>query len=405
MKSIESKIDFEKNYSEFDEAWQKLRYLKEAEIYYYFCEVDALEGAWVHTEGKRKLMFSTFNYLGLLGDKGINEAAKRAVDKYGTGTHGSRILGGTLTVHAKLEKKIAEFTGREDAIAFSTGYTTNLATIKTIAGDRGWIFSDELNHASIIDGCIISKSNVSIFKHNDMADLERVLRQAPVDCRKLVVADAVFSMDGDIFNLPEAVELCRRYNALLMVDEAHSVGAIGETCRGIEEYFGLHGSIDIKMGTMSKAIPAIGGYIASSGKIINYLRHYARGFIFTAALPPAMAAAAHKAFEIIEAEGAGLQKKIKYNVRYFTDGLRNSGFDTGVSETPIIPVILGDDITAMRMTRICQENNVFVLPVLTPAVPPGTARIRLNVTAGHTVDDLDFALEVLTAAGRELGII
>lgn len=392
-------------YNVFDQRMERFEAFKKEDAYYYFQEVDSLDGAWVHTKNARKLMLATYNYLGLLGDKRINEAAKNAIEKYGSGTHGVRVFGGTLSLHSQLEKKIAEFTGRDAAMAFSTGFMTNVSTVSALVGRKDWVISDKLNHASIIDGCILSQAQFKRFKHNDMDDLEKVLRQVPDNCTKLVVADAVFSMDGDIFNLPAAAELCRKYNALLMIDEAHSVGVIGETGHGIEEHFGIPGVIDIKMGTLSKAIPAIGGYIAGKEGLINYMRHTARGFVFSAALPPPSAAAALKAFEIIEEEGSRLQKILNTNVKYFIGNLKKAGFDTGLTETPIVPIMLGEDSKAVHMTRICQENNIFVLPVLTPAVPPGTARLRVNVTAKHTIEEIDYVLEVITRGGKQLGII
>ena len=392
-------------YNVFDQRMERFEEFKKEDAYFYFQEVDSLDGAWVHTKNARKLMLTTYNYLGLLGDERIDEAAKNAIEKYGSGTHGVRVFGGTLSIHSQLEKKIAEFTGREDAMTFSSGFMTNVSTISTLVGRKDWVISDKLNHASIIDGCILSQAQFKRFKHNDMSDLEKVLRQAPENCTKLVVADAVFSMDGDIFNLPDAVELCRKYNALLMIDEAHSVGVIGETAHGIEEHFGIPGVIDIKMGTLSKAIPAIGGYIAGKERLINYMRHTARGSVFSAALPPPVVAAALKAFEIIEEEGNQLRKVLNTNVKYFIENLKKMGFNTGLTETPIVPIMLGEDSKAVHMTRICQENNIFILPVLTPAVAPGTARLRVNVTAKHTIEEIDYVLEVIARGGKQLGII
>jgi 7-keto-8-aminopelargonate synthetase-like enzyme len=232
-----------------------------------------------------------------------------------------------------------------------------------------------------------------------------VLRDAPANVTKLVVADAVFSMDGDIFNLPDAVELCRRYGARLMIDEAHSLGVLGPTGRGIEEYFGMPGSIDIKMGTLSKTIPGIGGYIAGDTKLINFLRHTARGFIFSAALPPAVCAAAATAFDVIDEEGPALLHRLQENVRHFVGGLRAVGFDTGRTCTPIVPILVYDEQPALEMTRYCQQHGLFVLPALPPAVPEGSARLRANVTAAHSAEDIDFAIGVFAEAGRACGIL
>ena len=388
-----------------DAMWERVQETRDAHMYYYFQAVDELDGPWVHTEGQRKLMFATYSYLGLLQHPRIIAAAKAALDKYGAGTHGVRILGGTLDVHVELEQTIAHFTGREDAIVYSSGYVTNLATISTLVGRGDWVLSDKWNHASIVDGCMLARGEFKRFKHNDMADLERMLQRAPESAGKLVVADAVFSMDGDIFDLPAAVELCRRYNARLMIDEAHSIGVLGETGRGIEEHFDMPGSIDIKMGTLSKTIPGIGGYIAGDRKLINFLRHSARAFIFSAALPPAVTAGIIEAFHVLEEEGQERSRILMQNVRHFIQGLQQAGFDTGQTVTPIVPILIGDEERTLRMTQYCQENGVFVLPVLPPAVPPGTSRLRANVTAAHTIQDIDFALDVFIQAGKMAGVI
>lgn len=388
-----------------DAMWERTETAKEAGIYYYFQPVDELDGPWVHTEGRRKLMFATYSYLGLINHPRVVAAAKAAVDKYGSGTHGVRILGGTLDLHTKVERRIADFMGREDAIVYPTGYVTNLATVSTLVGRGDWVISDKWNHASIVDGCILARGEFKRFRHNDMADLERVLAKAPADVGKLVVADAVFSMDGDIFDLPAAVALCQQYNARLMIDEAHSLGVLGATGRGIEEHFGMPGTIDLKMGTLSKTIPGIGGYIAGDAKLINFLRHTARGFVFSAALPPAVAGAILEAFDVIEDEGVARNQILSRNVTHFIGGLQAAGFDTGVTVTPIVPIMVGDEERALIMTKYCQDNGVFVLPVLPPAVQEGAARLRANVTAAHSVEDIDFALEVFMGAGKLVGLI
>lgn len=388
-----------------DEVLERIAWSKSLNAYYYQQAVEALDGAWVIVGGKRKLMFATYSYLGLLQHPDIVRAAQEATARYGAGTHGVRLLGGTLDLHLELEETIARFHNREAAIVYSSGYVTNLATISTLVGKGDWVISDKWNHASIVDGCLLARGEFVRFRHNDMDDLERRLRQAPARAGKLVVADAVFSMDGDIFNLPDAVALCRKYGARLMIDEAHSLGVLGATGHGIEEHFGMPGVVDIKMGTLSKTIPGIGGYITGSSDLIAFLKHSARGFVFSAALPPAVTAACTAAFGVIEREGVERNRILQRNVRHFLDGLKALGFDTGVSVTPIVPIMTWDDERAMLMTRYCQENGVFVLPVLSPAVPPGTSRLRANVTAAHTLADIDFALEVFAQAGREVGLI
>jgi glycine C-acetyltransferase len=388
-----------------DEWWERSEQAKAEDLYYYFQPVEKVDGAWVVTEGQRKLMFATYSYLGLLQHPRIVAAAQSAAAEYGAGTHGVRILGGTLDLHVDMEQTIAQFVGREDAIVFATGYVTNLATISALVGRGDWVLSDKWNHASIVDGCLLARGKFVRYRHNDMNDLEKELRSAPEDVGKLVVADAVFSMDGDIFNLPAAVEICRRYNARLMVDEAHSLGVLGKTGRGIEEYYDMPGSIDIKMGTLSKTIPGVGGYIASSRKLVNFLRHSARGFVFSAALPPAVTAAITEAFHVLEDEAVERNQILTRNVRHFIDGLQAAGFDTGLTVTPIVPIMVGTEERALAMTQYCQKHGVFVLPVLPPAVPEGAARLRANVTAAHTLEDIDFALGVFIKAGRLVGVI
>ena len=388
-----------------DAWWDRVTKTQEDENYYYFQPVEELDGPWVTTEGTRKLMFATYTYLGLIDHPRIVAAAKAAADKYGAGTHGVRILGGTLELHAEMERTIANFVGRDDAIVYSSGYVTNLATISTLVGKGDWVLSDKWNHASIVDGCILARGEFKRYRHNDMNDLKKQLRRAPEGVGKLVVADAVFSMDGDIFNLPAAVDLCRRYNARLMVDEAHSLGVLGATGRGIEEHFDMPGSIHLKMGTLSKTIPGIGGYIAGDKKLITFLRHTARGFVFSAALPPAVTGAIIEAFHVLEDEGVARNQILTRNVRHFIGGLQEAGFDTGITVTPIVPIMVGREDIAMQMTKYCQDHGVFVLPVLPPAVQEGAARLRANVTAAHSPADIDFALSVFIAAGREAGVI
>ena len=384
-----------------DAIWERTELAKKADDYYYFQAITALDNssAWVSTSEGKKLMFATYNYLGLLGDPRINEAAIKA------GTHGVRIFGGNLDLHEELEDKIANFTNRESAIVYSTGYMTNLTTINSLVSAEDWIISDRLNHASIVDGCLISRAQFKRFKHNDMEDLERLLKLAPENVTKLVIADAVFSMDGDIFNLPVASKLCKKYGAILMIDEAHSIGVLGKNGHGIEEYFNLDNVIDVKMGTLSKVIPAIGGYISGDKKLINYLKHIARGFVFSAALPPAVAAAALKALEIIEKESSFLRQKLYQNFNRFLKGLKASGLNTGNSETSIVPVIIGEDDLTIKMTSLCQKKGVFALPVLTPGVPRGTSRVRLNVTAKHTDYDIDYAIKAIVGSAKELKVI
>jgi 8-amino-7-oxononanoate synthase len=384
---------------------QRVAGLKQEGLYFYNQQVtELLGGSRVMVNGREMSMYASYSYLGLVNHPRINAAAKEAVDRYGTGTHGVRTLAGTLPIHNELEETIANFKGTEAAITYTSGYATNLTVVSTLLGRGDYVISDKLNHASIVDGCMMSGAKFLRFRHNDMEALEQRLQQIPDGASKLVVADSVFSMDGDIINFPRVVELCRKYSAYLMIDEAHSVGVLGETGRGIEEYFGMPGSIDIKMGTLSKTIPSVGGYVAGNRDLINYLRHASRAYIFSAALPPAQAAASKAAFEVILDEPWRI-KKLNRNSKQFIDGLKGAGFDTLFTETAIVPVICGADEAAFEMTRSCQNRDIFVLPVVSPAVPPGMARLRATVTTAHEPEDISQAIQVIIESGRKLGII
>ncbi|NUQ83487.1 MAG: aminotransferase class I/II-fold pyridoxal phosphate-dependent enzyme [Anaerolineales bacterium] len=379
--------------------------LKENDLYFYNQPVaEILPGMKVRVNGRVMGMYASYSYLGLINHPRINEAAKKAVDKYGTGTNGVRTLAGTLTIHNELEEMIANFKHAEAAVTYSSGYATNLSVVSTLMGRGDYVFSDKLNHASIVDGCLMSGAEFRRFRHNDMAHLEGLLKNAPPDVAKLVIADSVFSMDGDIIDLPKMVELCKKYNAWLMIDEAHSLGVLGKMGTGIEEHFDMYGAIDIKMGTLSKTIPSVGGYVASNKEIVTYLRHASRAYIFSAALPPAQAAAANEAFKVILDEPWRVER-LNQNTRQFIGGLKSMGFDTMLTETAIVPVLCGEDDVAFAMTREAQHNDVFVLPVVSPAVPEGLARLRATVTAAHEPDEIERAMDVIGEAGRKLGLI
>lgn len=384
---------------------QRVQELQSRDLYFYNQPISELRGgARVLVNGREMTMFASYSYLGLIGHPRINAAAKAAIDKYGTGTHGVRTLAGTLGIHRELEETIAEFKHAEAAITYSSGYATNLSVISTLMGRGDYVLSDKINHASIVDGCLMSGAEFRRFRHNDMDDLERRLQQVPNGAAKLVIADAVFSMDGDIIDLPRMVELCRQYNAWLMIDEAHSVGVLGKTGRGIEEHFGLWDTVDIKMGTLSKTIPSVGGYVAGKKELITYLRHASRAYIFSAALPPAQAAAANEAFKVILDEPWRIEK-VNANAALFINGLKERGFDTMQTATAIVPVLCGSDELAFAMTRACQRQDVFVLPVVSPAVPEGLARLRATVTAAHEPDEIEQAMDIMAQAGRELEIL
>jgi glycine C-acetyltransferase len=382
-------------------------YYKEAGLYFYLeATQDILPNGRVNVENHGEMiMLGSYSYLGLIGHPEINAAAKAAIDHYGTGTHGVRLLAGSLKLHNELEARIAAFKQTEAAITYSSGYATNLATISSLLRKGDSVICDKLDHASIVDGCLLSMAKFVRFRHNDMAHLEKRLQEAGDDCRKLVITDSVFSMDGDIINLPEVVRLCREYGAYLMVDEAHSIGVLGETGHGIEEYFGMPSDcIDVKMGTLSKAIPSAGGYVAGNHELIQFLKHEARAFIFSAAIPPASAAAAKAAFGVIEAEPWRVQK-LQSNYDHFAARLREANFDLLATQTAIVPVVCGSTERAVSLAKYCQDRGIFVQAVVAPVVPEGSARLRACVSAVHQLDDIDYCADTIIAGGRQLGII
>lgn len=384
---------------------ERLQRLQGMDLYFYNQPVTELRGgARVLVNGRDMGMYASYSYLGLIGHPRINQAAKDAVDRYGTGTHGVRMLAGSLDLHKELEETIADFKGTEAAVTYTSGYVTNLTVVSSLLGRDGYVISDKLNHASIVDGCLMSGAKFLRFRHNDMEDLESRLSKIPNGATKLVVADAVFSMDGDIIDFPNIVRLCKKYNAWLMIDEAHSVGVLGKTGRGIEEHFGMEGTVDIKMGTLSKTIPSVGGYIAGKKELIDFLSHASRAYIFSAALPPAQAAAANESFKVILDEPWRIEK-LKANTDQFINGLKSRGFDTMETSTAIVPVLCGEDDRAFALTRAAQHHDLFVLPVVSPAVPPGLARLRATVTAAHQEEEIEYAMNVIEAAGKEIGII
>jgi glycine C-acetyltransferase len=384
---------------------ERISMAKANDLYFYNQPIEEIRGgAKVLVHGREMGMYASYSYLGLIGHPRINEAAKKAVDKFGTATNGVRMLAGTLTLHDELEETIAHFKHTEAAVTFTSGYVTNLTVVSTLMGRGDYVLSDKLNHASIVDGCLMSGAEFRRFKHNDMEDLEHRLQQIPEDVSKLVIADAVFSMDGDVIDLPNMVKVCKKYGAYLMIDEAHSVGVLGKTGSGIEEHFGLEGGVDIKMGTLSKTIPSVGGYIAGDKELISYLRHASRAYIFSAALPPAQAAAANEAFKVILDEPWRIEK-LNQNTQLFISGLKSAGFDTLLTTTAIVPVLCGSDEQAFVMTREAQHHDVFVLPVVSPAVPEGLARLRATITAAHEPSEIERAMDVIVTAGKQIGII
>lgn len=380
-------------------------YYKEQDLYFYLEETEEiLPHGRVRVAGHGEMiMLGSYSYLGLIGHPAIDRAAKEAVDQYGTGTHGVRLLAGTLKIHNELEERLAEFKRADGAITFSSGYVANLATISALLRRGDVVLCDKLNHASIVDGCLLSQAVFRRFRHNDMEHLEKRLRETQDADRVLVIVDAVFSMDGDVINLPEVSRLCEEYGAYLMVDEAHSIGVLGQTGHGIEEHFGLpDDAVDIKMGTLSKTIPSAGGYVAGNHELIKFLKHEARGFVFSAALPPASAAAACAALDVIESEPERVEN-LQRNYNHFRSALQAAGFDLLNTETAILPVMCYDIERAVTLARYCQERGIFVQAVIAPVVPDGQSRLRATVSASHRIEDLDYCVETLVAGAREIG--
>lgn len=389
---------------QYERLNRRVRSLRKEGLYFFEPEISQHDGAWVTADGKRMLMLASYEYLGLLGHAHLEQAAIRAIQEFGTGHHGARLLAGTTTVHRRLEAKLAAFMQADDAIVYSSGYVTNLATISTLVSRGDCVIGDQWNHASIADGCRMSGAEVREFRHNDMDALAEQLEKASPR-RTLVVVDTVFSMDGDICDLPAVVKLCRRHGALLMVDEAHSLGVLGKSGRGVQEHFDLApDAIDVKMGTLSKSLASCGGFVAGRDEIITYLRHHARGYIFSGALPAPQASAAIAAVEVLEREPERVAN-LWNNVDYYLNGVKDLGFDTAASVTPIVPVMTKDDDTTLEMTRICRSEGLLVIPVCYPAVPVDAPRLRTCVSAIHSRGDLDFALEILARAGRATGLI
>lgn len=372
-------------------------------LYPYFRVIESAQDPEVVINGKRMIMVGSNNYLGLTNHPKVKEAALDAIRKYGTGCAGSRFLNGTLNMHVELEKKLAWFIRKDAALVFSTGFQVNLGVISALVGKDDVVIIDKMDHASIIDGCRLSYGEVRKFRHNDMADLERVLQQN--DGRgKLIVVDGVFSMEGDVVNLPEVLKLAKAYGARVMVDDAHGIGVLGKTGRGTAEHFGLEEEVDLIMGTYSKSLASIGGFIAGSDEVIHYIKHFARSLIFSASPPPASVAAVSAAVDIIENEPDRIERLWK-NTRKMLKGFNTLGFSVGPSETPIIPILVGDDEVAFKMAMMLQEEGVFANVAVSPAVPEGKALIRTSYMATHTEEQLDKVLSAFEKVGKALGLI
>jgi len=385
---------------EYDFAEQ----VRAAGIYPYYRMLSSAQDPEVVMDGRKVVMLGSNNYLGLANHPDVKAAAARALERFGAGCAGSRLLNGTLEIHVELEERLARFTRREAALTFATGFQVNLGVLSCLLGRHDQVFLDALDHACIIDGARLGFAKVFKFRHNDMGDLSRRLTTAPAGRGKLIVVDGVFSMEGDLADLPSIVRLKREHGARLMVDDAHGLGVLGEHGRGTAEHFGLESEVDLVMGTFSKSLATVGGFVAADARVIDYIRHHARSAIFSAAPPPASAAAALAALDIVEREPER-RKQLWENTAYLKRGLVALGFDTGDSQTPVIPVVNGEDRTAFEMVVRLQEEGVFANPVITPAVPPGRAMIRTSLMATHTREHLDRALSGLARVGRSLGVI
>jgi len=372
-------------------------------LYPYFRVIESAQDPEVIISGRKMIMVGSNNYLGLTNHPKVKEAAIEAVKKYGSGCAGSRFLNGTLDIHVALEAKLARFMRKDAALIFSTGFQVNLGVISALIGKDDIIIIDKMDHASIIDGCRLSYGEVKKFRHNDMADLKRVLEENK-NKGKLIIVDGVFSMEGDIAKLPDIVELAKKYDARLMVDDAHGIGVLGKTGRGTAEHFGLEDEVDLIMGTYSKSLASIGGFISGDSDIVHYIKHFARALIFSASPPPASVAAVSAALDIIENEPERRARLWK-NTNRMLKGLRELGFETGPSETPIIPVIVGDNELAFKMAMMMQEEGVFANVAVSPAVPNGKALIRTSYMATHTDEHLDIVLSAFEKTGRALGLI
>ncbi len=401
----DSSMALDKTVDLFDKChrFTKAKELIQANMYPYFRVIESAQDPEVIIDGKKMIMVGSNNYLGLTNHPQVKEAAIAAIKKYGTGCAGSRFLNGTLDSHVQLEEKLARFIRKEAALVFSTGFQVNLGVISALAGKDDILIIDKMDHASIIDGCRLSYADVVKFRHNDMADLERILKENK-SRKKLIVVDGVFSMEGDIVNLPEVVALAQKYQARIMVDDAHGIGVLGKTGRGTAEHFGLEKEVDLIMGTYSKSLASIGGFIAGDEPIVHFIKHFARALIFSASPPPASVAAVDAALDIIDNEPERLTRLWAITQK-MQDGFRAIGFETGPSETPIIPILVGDDLKAFTMAMMLQQEGVFANVAVSPAVATGKALIRTSYMATHTDEQLDRVLAAFDKVGKALGII
>lgn len=379
-------------------AFEMLASACASDVYPYQVALEGRSGPWVQTEGRKMLMLSSYDYLALIGDPRVDQAAVEAVQKYGTGTGGVRMLTGTIDLHHKMEKDLAAFKGTAAAITFSSGYLANLAVVSALLGPQDRVIMDSLSHRSLVDACRLAGVSVQRFRHNDPCSLREELQSGPTSCRTLIIADGVFSMDGDICRLPELVEIKKEFGCFLMMDESHATGVLGRGGRGTDEHFGIAANeVDVWTGSLAKAIPSNGGFAAVSEELAIYLQHAAAPFIFSAALCPAAVAAVRASLAILESEPERVAR-LRNNASFLREGLQELGYDTGASETAVIPVILRDEAPTATLARRLRDFGVLVTPVMFPAVAQGSARLRLCVTAAHTSQDLEFALDAFRQA-------
>lgn len=376
----------------------------DAGVYPYFREITSKQGTEVEMGGHRVLMFGSNAYTGLTGDERVIRAAKAALDKYGSGCAGSRFLNGTLDLHVQLEKELATFVGKDETLCFPTGFSVNQGVLAMVVGRNDYILCDDRDHASIVDGRRLSFATQLRYKHNDMADLERLLQKLPYDAVKLIVVDGVFSMEGDLANLPAIVELKRKYNCSIMVDEAHGLGVFGRQGRGVCDHFGLPHEVDLIMGTFSKSLASIGGFIASDSDTINYLRHTCRTYIFSASDTPAATAAAREALRIIQAEPERIEHLWKVT-RYALKRFKEEGFEIGETESPIIPLYVRDIDKTFMVTKLAFDNGVFINPVIPPACAPQDTLVRFALMATHTEEQVERGVQALKKVFVDQGII
>jgi 8-amino-7-oxononanoate synthase len=374
--------------------------IKAKGLYPYFRAIESAQGTEVVIGGKRVLMFGSNSYLGLTDHPKIKEAAKNAIDKYGTGCAGSRFLNGTLDIHVELESRLARYVNKEAAILFSTGFQVNLGVLSCITGRNDYLILDEQDHASIIDGCRLSFSRVIKYAHNDMQDLQRKMSMLPEEAIKVIVVDGIFSMEGDIVKLPGIVAIAEQYGANIMIDDAHSLGVIGHNGSGTASYFNLTNEVDLITGTFSKSLASLGGFAAGDHATIDYLKHQARSLIFSASMPPATVASVLTALDIIEAEPERIAK-LWANTDYATKLMLAEGFDLGLTESPILPIYIRDNNKTFIVTKYLHDTGVFVNPVVSPAVLPEASLLRFSLMATHTFAQIDEAVEKLTKAFKQ----